>query len=449
MDQHTTKYDILFNGYIRETKRKFEIIIPAAIIQLITLFYFEFQIYALGDNHHGIFGHKEPTENRNIRHNQHILKKLQNLAASINDIYFNKTSITVGTRQNKIYISGHGTGKKLFLDIDTNKAWCYQINYDFRKLKFSFMDNLSIICSGWEMTSHTIAMTKYGNIYAAGSNYTGAFGNGEHGSHKSILCTEISNSFVNKTDKIIAIKCGNYHSVFLTKFGNVFCCGENHVGQCGIGNGIQHVTTPTHIKFDTKIKHISCGWSHNIFINNNDELYVFGSNAYGALGIGDKVNNDKYKRVWKPIVNEYFGDNNINIMSAECGGEYSVCIDRLGYCYTFGSNYWGYIGNGKRDESHSEDMYIPYKLKINDEFETISCGGSHNVALSRKNRIITWGSNIYKQCGRFDTSTRYPYIWSKKQELGVEEDTFVQKAIALRNATVIILSLQKKKDRKS
>eukprot|EP01084_Bolivina_argentea_P120081 212863_1 len=88
-------------------------------------------------------------------------------------------------------------------------------------------------------------------------------------------------------DKIIDIKNGAEHTIFLTESGKVYSFGANSSGQCGLGKSVPNVSRLTLIEFvnNDKIISIECGKLHTLFINNKNELLVCGYNYSGQLGI--------------------------------------------------------------------------------------------------------------------------------------------------------------------
>ena len=71
---------------------------------------------------------------------------------------------------------------------------------------------------------------------------------------------------------------------------------------------------------------------------------------------------------------------------------------------------------------------------------TASCGYQHCILLSNNNDIIAFGDNRFKQCSVIKKITKTPYIWEKQKELNVNKNVFVEKVIALRRDTIVIIN---------
>ena len=48
------------------------------------------------------------------------------------------------------------------------------------------------------------------------------------------------------------------------------------------------IHTPKSLSFDILIKQITCGGSHVLLLSASNELFSFGNNSYGQLGLNDK-----------------------------------------------------------------------------------------------------------------------------------------------------------------
>ena len=73
-------------------------------------------------------------------------------------------------------------------------------------------------------------------------------------------------------------------------YTEVFVWGFDNFGQLGIGTkqGSKTYRVPRPCKFDIVIKQISCGEEHSAFLAERGMIFTMGSNVDGRLGIGDK-----------------------------------------------------------------------------------------------------------------------------------------------------------------
>jgi E3 ubiquitin-protein ligase HERC4 len=109
--------------------------------------------------------------------------------------------------------------------------------------------------------------------------------------------------------------------------GQLFAFGKNDCGELGLNDEMNRLT-PTELLFfqKLKIKSIYCGENHTfvalgkLYIINldNNKLYCFGNNVYGNLGLSD--NNNRLT----PTENIFF--NNMEIKKIICGENFSIVL---------------------------------------------------------------------------------------------------------------------------
>jgi alpha-tubulin suppressor-like RCC1 family protein len=112
-------------------------------------------------------------------------------------------------------------------------------------------------------------------VYAWGENGSGQIGNGRR--HQLILIKV--NGF--NEEKVIQISCGYNHSMALTESGRVFSWGNNESGQLGHILDIEIVNKPLIFSMSKEIPimKISCGFSHNLLLACDGDIYGFGYNG--------------------------------------------------------------------------------------------------------------------------------------------------------------------------
>jgi len=86
-------------------------------------------------------------------------------------------------------------------------------------------------------------------------------------------------------EAIKSIAAGGLHSLALDEHGDVWAWGYNNKGQLGIGSTTDK-RTPARIKDIDDIMAIAAGNIHSMALEDNGELWVWGDNANGQLGIG-------------------------------------------------------------------------------------------------------------------------------------------------------------------
>jgi alpha-tubulin suppressor-like RCC1 family protein len=106
------------------------------------------------------------------------------------------------------------------------------------------------------------------------------------------LNTVISPEPIALSPKIKHIAAGSTHVLVLTTDGNVFGWGSNHFGQVGLSQAVQKnnegfSTKPNSIVFPEKIIAIAAGMHYSLALTASGKVYAWGWNGFGQLGLGD------------------------------------------------------------------------------------------------------------------------------------------------------------------
>lgn len=94
-------------------------------------------------------------------------------------------------------------------------------------------------------------------------------------------------------EDIVAVSAGNYHVLALDEDGYVWAWGDDYYGQLGQGSSGGYETTPVQVNkidentFLTDIVYIDAGFDHSMAIDKYGQIWVWGNNENGQLGLGD------------------------------------------------------------------------------------------------------------------------------------------------------------------
>ena len=111
------------------------------------------------------------------------------------------------------------------------------------------------------------------------------------GEHYPTEIVNIINIFYYKLFKI-SISCGENHAILLIN-GELYSWGDNELGQLGLGyyERVDNLLSKYHEPQKLKLKNITkikCGNCHSLALTTSNEIYSWGNNYYGQLGIGSK-----------------------------------------------------------------------------------------------------------------------------------------------------------------
>lgn len=185
---------------------------------------------------------------------------------------------------------------------------------------------------------------------------------------------------------IKSLACGFYHTAVLTDSG-LFTAGQGICGQLG------HSDTNDSLVFRfvnglpkaSQLAQVCCGYSHTIVRTEQGDLWSFGTNLYGQLGLGHK--NDP---VPEPRAVAELGATK-RILDVACGSFTTSALTSLGNILM-----WGRAGSSKSSISSDDPAFDVASPKLVDPLHGASCsriasGPNHSIAITEKGSIYVWG----------------------------------------------------------
>ncbi|TSY13811.1 X-linked retinitis pigmentosa GTPase regulator [Bagarius yarrelli] len=197
---------------------------------------------------------------------------------------------------------------------------------------------------------------------------------------KSKFADNIPSKFWLKNDVPLKLACGDEHTALITENGKLFMFGSNNWGQLGLGEKIS-VNKPTCVKAlkSEKVKLVACGRTHTLVYTSCGNLYAAGGNNEGQLGLGDYVERTSFQLV------EFFTKHGpVKMLAA--GSNTSAAITQDGKLYVWGDNSEGQIGLGEE-----EGTSTPRKLDIGKQVTWISCGYYHSAFVTEDGALFSFG----------------------------------------------------------
>jgi alpha-tubulin suppressor-like RCC1 family protein len=199
----------------------------------------------------------------------------------------------------------------------------------------------------------------------------------------------------NFNKNIIKISFGYDNCLALSEYGDVYSWGNNNYGKLGIGmDDLVLMPFPTKIRTLEKIEKILCGNNHSLVLDKNNHIWAWGSGTSGELGNGTFRNSIfPQKVVFKKKIGK--------IKKISLGACHSLILDDKGDLYGFGENKFCQILPDENTKNIAHPILIPLPLKI----KKVASGESHNLALTENNQILVWGNAAYGQLGPLGKTT--------------------------------------------
>lgn len=188
------------------------------------------------------------------------------------------------------------------------------------------------------------------------------------------------------------IVSGDRH-IIISKPNGIYSFGYNNVGQLGLGHN-NETNFIQQINFMSKksVCKISCGYGHTLFTTTNNELYSFGHNVYGQLGLCDNIDR------FSPTLVTHLTSIIIKI---SCGYFHTLLLDNLGKLYSCGLNMHGQLGLGDIEPRNRPSQML-YSMNI----KQIECGSYNTFILINNGDLFTTGLNDCGQLGLGDNNNR-------------------------------------------
>ncbi len=232
---------------------------------------------------------------------------------------------------------------------------------------------------------HTVALDDEGNVWTWGYNEMGQLGDGttEHKSKPVAVSKETG------LGKVTQIAAGVYHTVALDDEGNVWTWGSNRNGQLGDGT-TEYKSKPVAVSKETglvKVTQIAAGVYHTVALDDEGNVWTWGDNYFGQLGDDTRQNEKKPKKTTLEKVKKI-----------AAGYDHTAVIDEEGNVWTWGYNLYGQLGDGTLDRIKGNPVAVSKETGL-EKAEQIAAGLNHTVALDNEGNVWTWGYNDLGQLG--------------------------------------------------
>nr|XP_054516133.1 probable E3 ubiquitin-protein ligase HERC4 isoform X22 [Pan troglodytes] len=297
--------------------------------------------------------------------------------------------------------------------------------------------------------AHTLALNDKGQVYAWGLDSDGQLG--LVGSEECIrvpscfpkimcvdslvrICSGLSYGRIRSGDsirnikslsdiQIVQVACGYYHSLALSKASEVFCWGQNKYGQLGLGTDCKKQTSPQLLKslLGIPFMQVAAGGAHSFVLTLSGAIFGWGRNKFGQLGLNDE--NDRY------VPNLLKSLRSQKIVYICCGEDHTAALTKEGGVFTFGAGGYGQLGHNST--SHEINPRKVFEL-MGSIVTQIACGRQHTSAfVPSSGRIYSFGLGGNGQLGTGSTSNRkspftvkgnwYPYNGQCLPDIDYEE----------------------------
>uniref|UniRef100_A0A3B5A340 non-specific serine/threonine protein kinase n=1 Tax=Stegastes partitus TaxID=144197 RepID=A0A3B5A340_9TELE len=167
--------------------------------------------------------------------------------------------------------------------------------------------------------------------------------------------------------------------------------GAKMVGQLGHGDQASYRQPKKVDKLQGKaVRLVACGADFTACVTDEDQMYMFGSDYYGCIG----VEGDMGMEILEPVLLEFFEERHVHQVS--CGDNHVVVLTQNGDIYSWGCGEYGRLGLECEDDFSSPmQVEIPKGATIS----SVSCGSDGTFFLTETGKVLACGHNEFNKLG--------------------------------------------------
>jgi alpha-tubulin suppressor-like RCC1 family protein len=223
---------------------------------------------------------------------------------------------------------------------------------------------------------HSLAVGEDGALYTWGYNDVGQLG------RRELVATTLAPTAVPGVNDVVDVAAGDNHSLVLRRDGTMMACGENVVGQLGIGD-MGDCDTFTVVLGLWGVVDIDAGSDHSMAATTEGGLYSWG---YGpATGHGGNA-----QLVPARVVGG--GIEEAMVVQVAAGGQHSMALTASGELGSWGRGHKGQLGHGV-DGVEEQSQHVPRVVGGIGEVVGMGGGSQHSLAITAGGRVLVFGSS--------------------------------------------------------
>ncbi|XP_068226088.1 X-linked retinitis pigmentosa GTPase regulator-like isoform X2 [Palaemon carinicauda] len=256
-------------------------------------------------------------------------------------------------------------GKSRFADNSPSKFWIKN-------------DRILELACGDE---HTAVVTESGRVFMIGSNDMGQLGLGSTKPVSKPSCVKAL-----KPEKVKHVACGRAHTIVSCASGGVYAWGQNGDGQLGTEDLEDRHSPVLVLEVDIPVISLAAGSTHSALLNENGDVYIWGGNSEGQLGL-DVIRQLTPKLL---VLKE-------SVVSLACGYYHTVVATESGRAYAWGDSANGRLGLSEKDQPfhrHPQEVRIPEKVV------DVAAGSGHTLFLTESGGVFSCGLGTSGQLGQ-------------------------------------------------
>jgi alpha-tubulin suppressor-like RCC1 family protein len=214
--------------------------------------------------------------------------------------------------------------------------------------------------------SRSCAVLDSGSLKCWGYNRTGLLGLGDkefRGDEPDEMGDALPDIDLGESSRATLVSVGSSHTCALLESGLVKCWGNASLGELGLGDQEQRgdepgemgeALPPVDLGRGERARTLSAGGDHTCAVLENDSLKCWGNSFLGQVGLGDTVvHGDEPGEMGDALPTVDLGVG-LSVRSVSAGRSHSCALLHDGTMKCWGSNEYGQLGLGDRENRGDE-----------------------------------------------------------------------------------------------
>ena len=185
----------------------------------------------------------------------------------------------------------------------------------------------------------------------------------------------------NATTRIRAVSAGYAHTLYVKTDGTLWAMGNNDYGQLGDGTTTQR-NTPVQVA--TGVASVSAGYAHTLYVKTDGTLWAMGYNFRGRLGDGTTTQRNTPVQVATGVA------------SVAAGNSHTLYVKTDGSLWAVGENVYGQLGDGTTTNRSSP-------VQVATSVASLAASGDHTMYVKTDSTLWAAGNN---QTGKLGDGTQ-------------------------------------------